>query len=390
MVALLVACALGWAAELLVQATVPLLILDRGGTAAVVGLVSFAYAVPSLVLRPLVGRRIDRDGHGAMHQLGAGLLIVGPLLLTLGAVPALLLGRFTQGLGWAMFGTANNVVLARHAPVARRGEASAWFNVMWAIGFLVGPPVGLALYAGVSQELPFLVASGFAAAALIAAAVLRRLLPPAAATPATAATPEARRLLGRFLEPAAVPTMAILSTFMAGQALFLAFAPVYARSIGAPDAVLAVYFPLYGSVLVLGQLVTGRVSDRFGRRAAILAACSLGSAGLLVVGLASSWIVFAAGAGAFALGAAILNPAAAAATIDRAPVGRTGVAMATFSIGYQVAFGLGGALWGAIIASVGYPAPFFVAVGLQVACAAIAIRYLSPASGPAAPALSRP
>jgi MFS family permease len=387
MAALLLACALGWAAELLVQATVPLLILDRGGTAAVVGLVSAAYALPSLVLRPLIGRRIDRDGHGATHQVGAGLLIIGPLLLTLGAVPALLLGRFTQGLGWAMFGTSNNVVLARLAPVKRRGEASAWFNVMWAFGFVVGPPVGLALYAGVGQDVPFVAAACFAGAALVTVTFLRPRVPP---PPDVVAAPQAGGLVARLVEPAALPTMAVLSTFMAGQALFLAFAPVYARSIGAPDAVLSAYFPLYGSVLVLGQLVTGRVSDRFGRRAAILAGCALGSAGLLTAAVAPSWTVFAAGAAAFALAAAIVNPAAAAATIDRAPAGRTGVAMATFSIGYQVAFGLGGFLWGTIIAAVGYPEPFLVAVGLQVACAAIVIRYLAPARGPASPALSRP
>ena len=388
MVALLVAVSLGWTAELLVQATVPLLILDRGGNAAVVGLVSAAYALPTLLLRPAIGRRIDRTSHGPTHQVGAGLLAVGPLLLTLGAVPVLLLGRLTQGLGWAMFGTANNVVLAQLAPASRRGEASSWFNIMWAVGFIVGPPAGLAIYAAVGQEVPFVVASLFALTALATVTVLRRVVP-AAEPPDTDAADEGRSLLARLIEPAAVPTMAILSTFMAGQALFLAFAPVYARSIGAPDAVLALYFPMFGVVLVAGQLATGRFSDRFGRRATIVTGCALGSAGLVVAAIASTWTVFAVGAATFALASAIVNPAAAAATIDRAPAGRTGVAMATFSIGYQVAFGLGGALWGLVIAAVGYPEPFLIAIGLQVLCAVVAFRYLAAPAGRPATALSR-
>jgi MFS family permease len=387
MVALLVAVALGWTAELLVQATVPLLILDRGGNAAVVGLVSAAYALPTLLLRPVIGRRIDRTSHGPTHQVGAGLLAIGPLLLTLAAVPALLLGRLTQGLGWAMFGTANNVVLARLAPVSRRGEASAWFNIMWALGFIVGPPAGLALYAAVGQEVPFVVASLFALTALATVTVLRRMVP-APEPAADATTEETPGLLARLVEPAALPTMAILSTFMAGQALFLAFAPVYARTIGAPDAVLAFYFPVFGVVLVVGQLLTGRFSDRFGRRATIVAGCALGSTGLVIAAIAPGWTVFAGGAAAFALASAIVNPAAAAATIDRAPAGRTGVAMATFSIGYQVAFGLGGALWGVVIAAVGYPEPFLIAIGLQIVCAVVAFRYLAPAPARPATALS--
>jgi MFS family permease len=304
-------------------------------------------------------------------------------------VPALLLGRLTQGLGWAMFGTANNVVLARLAPASRRGEASAWFNIMWALGFIVGPPLGLAIYAVVGQELPFVVASIFALTALGTVTILRRMVP-AATLPASSTMPETPGLVARLVEPAALPTMAILSTFMAGQALFLAFAPVYARSIGAPDQVLALYFPVFGIVLALGQLLTGRFSDRFGRRATIIAGCATGSTGLLVAAIAPTWAVFAAGAAAFALASAVVNPAAAAATIDRAPAGRTGVAMATFSIGYQVAFGLGGALWGIVIAAVGYPEPFLVAIGLQIACAAVAFRYLAPGAAQPAAALSRP
>lgn len=391
MVGLLAAVAVGWSAELLVQATVPLLILDRGGDAAMVGVVSAAYALPTLLLRPLIGRRIDRTGHGPIHQAGGALLMLGPLAFAVAALPAVLLGRLVQGLGWAMYGTANNVVLARLAPPERRGEASAWFNIMWAVGFLVGPPLGLALYVTVGREAPFLVAAVFGGTALAIVSVLRRIVPPAPAVdpaPEPAALAGPRGWVARLVEPAALPTMGILATFMAGQALYLAFAPVYARSIGAPDSVLALYFPLYGGLLALGQLLTGRLSDRFGRRATILAGCAIGSLGLLVSAAAATWTVFALGAGCFAIAAAIVNPAAAAATIDRVPAGRTGVAMATFSVGYQLAAGVGGAAWGVLIAVAGFPAPFLAAIVLQAACAVVAVRYLQPPGARPSAALS--
>ena len=394
MAALLVAVALGWSAELLTQATLPLLILDRGGDAALVGLVGAVYAIPSLAMRPLIGRRIDRIGHGAIHQIGGVLLVLAPIGFLLSSNVVLPVARFFQGLGWAMYGTANNVVLVRLAPAAKRGQASSYFNVMWALGLLLGPPLGLALYTDVGREAPFLLASAFAAAGLVAATVLRRMVPAVRATEAgdpaadEVEPPSSSRLRGvtdRLLEGSAVPTMIILAAFMAGQSLFLAFAPVYARAIGEPDSVLAAYYPMYGIILVLGQLLTGQVSDRFGRRRTVIAGSALGTTGLLIAVLGASWPFFSIGAGCFALGAAIVNPAVAAATIDRVPADRAGVGMATFSMGFALASGLGGAVWGILIANYGFQIPFLAAVGLQVACVALALRYLHTRPRPQAP-----
>lgn len=384
MVALLVAVGLGWSAELVVQATLPLLILDRGGDASLVGLAAAAYALPTLLLRPVIGRRIDRSGHALAHRAGGLLVTVAPLAFVLPSLAILPLARLGQGLGWAMFGTANNVVLARLAPPARRAEASAYFNVMWALGFLAGPPLALALYASVSREAPFVVAALFAASGLAAALVLARLgrgtvaLHPPVVPAAGDEAPATGGRLGRFLEPTAVPAMAVLALFMASQALFLGFAPVYARSVGAADEVLATFYPVYGVLLAIGQLVLGRVSDRFGRRETIILGSVLGSAGLGLAWFGGGWTTFLIGAAIYAIAAAIVNPTAAATVIDRLAPERVGVGMATFSMGYQVAAGLGGAAWGALIATAGFPAAFPAALAMQVGCVALALRALGP------------
>ncbi len=397
MVALLAAVALGWSAESLTQATLPLLILDRGGDAALVGFVGTIYALPSLVMRPLIGRRIDRIGHGFIHQLGGVLICLAPIGFLVPSVIVLQIARFAQGLGWAMYGTANNVVLVRLAPAAKRGQASSYFNVMWAVGLLLGPPLGLALYTDVSREAPFLLAAAFAAGGLVAATVLRRMVPAPQATPQTSVSAHAepapisrlRGVANRLVEPSAVPMMLILASFMTGQTLFLAFAPVYARAIGEPDSVLAAYFPMYGVILVVGQLLTGQLSDRFGRRRTIILGSCLGAAGLLIAVVGGSWLSFSIGAGAFACASAIVTSATAAATIDRMPAGRAGVGMATFSMGYAIAYGIGGAILGILITAYGFGIPFVGAAALQVVCVALALRFLhGPPSRPATEAAS--
>ena len=171
--------------------------------------------------------------------------------------------------------------------------------------------------------------------------------------------------------------MLLVTAFaMAGQALFLGFAPVFARSIDAPLAVLAPFYPVYGVLNAACQLGSGQLADRIGRSRAVLLGSLLGSAGLLVAFTAGDFLGYGVGASMFAIAAGITAPAAAAAAMDAAPAGRMGSTMATFSMAYQLASGVGGLLWGLLIVTVGYPAPFLVAIALQAAAAAIALPRL--------------
>ena len=40
--------------------------------------------------------------------------------------------------------------------------------------------------------------------------------------------------------------------------------------------------------------------------------------------------------------------------------------MATYSLGYQLALGVGAAIWGVVIDRIGYPAPYVLAAGSQL------------------------
>jgi MFS family permease len=385
---------LGWSAAGIIQPTLPLLILDRGGDALLIGFVAALFATPTLLLRPFIGRRIDRYGHGAIHQVGVLLGSLAPLGYTLPGLTPVPIARVLQGVGWSMFGTANNVVLAKLAPPSRRGEASGYFNVAYAAGWVIGPPVGLFLYANAGPGAPFVAATGTGLLAVLVVTALRRatepagrlVVPPATAPAAAIIAPSplaqmpagnpVRRAVGGYLEPTAIPTMLITATFLSSQALFAVFAPVYARAVGAPVEWLAIYFPLYGGLLAVSQLVTGQVSDRLGRRNAVVGGALLGSSGLFITLLPLGFPGFTLGACAFAVGAGIVTPATAAATMDQAPPGRLGASMATFSMAYQLAGGVGGALWGVVIATLGFPYPFLFGAVLALGSIALAVRHL--------------
>lgn len=381
---ILAVVALGWIAEAIIAPTLPTLILDRGGSAVIVGLVTAAYAIPSLAVRPLIGRRLDRSGSRGIHRAGAALLAAAPLSYVLPGIAPLAAGRVVHGFGWAMFASSNNALIARLAPRGRRGEASGYFNVMWAVAFLVGPPLGITLYASVGPQAPFVVAACFATAALLLIGAVPPLSGLAAAVDPGPRSPtrvhlntgRAQDMLARYLEPSAVPTMLITTFFMSGQTLLLAFAPVYARSIGAPLEDLLLYYPLLGILHAGGLLTMGRLSDRIGRRRTVAIAAAIGIVGLSIAMLPFGLTSLTVGGSCFALASALATPATTAATMDNAPPHRLGAAMATFSMGYQLASGVGGLVWGVVIAAFGYPAPFAIAIVLVFASLLLATRHL--------------
>lgn len=380
----LVLVLLGWTLEGLLQPVIPLLILERGGDAVVVGLVAAMYAIPSVVLRPFIGRMVDRRGHDLIQRAGALALGVAPLLFLVPALPAAGVARLGQGLGWSFYSTANNVLLAVLAPKERRGEASGYYNTTRALGLLIGPPVGLWLF---SMDPSFaLVAGSVVGVACFIGATRLRVPSKADVGPVVDSVPvgttETLGLWSRVFEPSAVPAMLMIATFMASQTVFLVFGPVYATAIGADAFELALLFVAFGGTLTLAPLVGGRVSDRIGRRAAILCGSAIATVGLLIAIAPGGMVTFTIGAAWIAVAIAVATPAIASSTMDSAPAGRLGSALATYSVGYALASGAGGALWGLVIALFGFPWPLVGAIALQAVAALIAWRFV--------PAMTRP
>jgi MFS family permease len=177
----------------------------------------------------------------------------------------------------------------------------------------------------------------------------------------------------------------MIAGFMLPHALFAVFPPIYALEVGAPLEWLAIYYPFYGLVLFLSQLVAGRASDRYGRHAAIIAGCTAAVVGLLLALAGSGLVTFALGAAVYALGTALVSPTMSALTIDRAPPDRLGAAMATYSVGYQLSSGMGSVLWGAVLGVAGFQAAFVIAIAFQLGTMALSVRWSTDERGSVPP-----
>lgn len=367
---------IGFTLEHVLRPVIPLIVIDRGGDVVLVGVVAAVHSVPSILFRPTIGRLIDGWNQRLLLRLGAILGTIAPMGLLLPGLAALLPVRFVQGTGWALYSVSTHALMARRSPAGRRGEASGYFMAMPALAHLVGPGIGVALYLATGTIGPALLAT---ALGIAATAMAFRLGMPAPV--AAAAEERPRSLAERLIEPSALPSTLMIAAFMLPQSLFTVFAPVYALEVEAPLEWLALYFPFYGLVLFITQVVAGRASDRYGRHAAIVAGCTAAVVGCLMALLGGGLITFALGAAVYAVGVSLVSPTMSALTIDRARPDRLGAAMATYSVGYQFSSGLGSLLWGGVLAAGGFFAAFVVAIVCQLGTMAISTRMRSATDG---------
>jgi MFS family permease len=247
--------------------------------------------------------------------------------------------------------------MANLAPRARRGEASAAFDLMPGLAVLVMPTVALVLYQAGGVAAPLLLATGMGVAALVVSA---RLIPAGVGARSDEASSG-----GGLLEPSAVLPMVYQLLMSSVVSLFVVYPPLFAASLGLPIGDLIVYYPVYGVVFVGSRIVAGRFVDRIPRGTVLIVGAALTGIALLVAATATTIAGLTIGGVLYAVANGATTPAATALVIDHAPPGRIGAAMATYTLGFQFGSGLGAALWGVLIDSSGFLLPFLIGAGLQ-------------------------
>ena len=364
-VALCVVGFLAFSSQFLIQPVLPLLVVDRGGDEAVVGLVVAAFSLPSVLLRPWMGRLVDEWSTRGVLSAGTITLAVSSAAYLIPGWIALFAVRIVHGAGWAAFNTGGHSMVGRLAPPARRGEASGIYNLMPGLAQMIMPAVGLALLAAFGFDVPFLFAAALAAATLLAIPFV---------TARGASRPAGQRVASgsrSLLERGAIVPMLIEILFTSVHSLFLIYPPLFAIDRGIPLEQLTLYYPTVGLTLVVSRAVLARLSDRVGRGPVLVGGATTAILGLVVAAFATDVFTLAIGGCLWAIAASVTSPTAMALAMDRSEPGRMGAAMATYSLGFQLGLGGGAAVWGLVISAVGFSASFWVAVAVQIALIAL-------------------
>jgi predicted MFS family arabinose efflux permease len=352
---------LGFAHQFVIQPILPLLILANGGDAALVGLFIAAFSIPSVLMRPLLGNLADRSSIRSMLAAGTGGLGFAGLIYLIPSLAVLFIGRVFHGIAWAAFNTGAPALFAKLAPPTRRAEATSIYHLLPGLAQTVMPAIGLIVYAQVGLVGPFVLCSllGWLAFATVVIGVPRTSVGAAARTDAPA---PARARPSWSPEQSAVLPMSIELLFSFGVSLFLTFPPLWAAQHGIDVASLTLYYPIFGLALVSVRAIGSRVLDRYPRRGAIATGAALAMVGFTVAAFADTIQLLTVAGVIYATAAAFTQPSTMALAVDRSHPARIGSSMATYTLGYQLALGLGAAVWGVVIDQLGFPAPFVLAI----------------------------
>jgi MFS family permease len=334
-----------------------------GASDLAVGIVVGAFAITSVVCRPLAGRQADRRGRRIVLVCGSLAMALGGLLYLLsGGVPSLIFARLVLGAGEGAVYTAGATWAVDLAPPNRHGLALGLFGLAVWGGLSLGPVLGELLRIGVGYDAVWILTS---ALPLAGAAVASRL----SEAPRRLATGPTRPRAAMLPRAARRPGIA-LALANIGYAALAGFVVLHlrARGIGGGAGV----FTAFALAVFASRLVLGRVPDRAGARRTATGAGVLEAAGLTIVAVAGSLPIALLGALVVGVGFSMLFPALALMVVGRVEEDRRGSALGAFTAFFDVGVGLGGPLAGATASLAGYPAVFFLAALAALGTAALA------------------
>ena len=327
----------------------PLYLLDIGGSEGQVGLILGITAGTAMLFRPLTGWIADR--YGRKPLLVAGNFVLSLALYPLARSVAPLLGvRALQGAGLSATSTAGSTMVADLAPPLRRAEAMGVYGVAVNVSSAMGPLLGATIAIGAGFNTAFLVAG---ITAVVGLAFTSRLPePPRAAAPAGGTR---FTLISR---DALFPASIALCLFPP-IGVVLSYIAVFANAEGLGNP--GLFFLPYSLTLIVVRVLSGRLSDRYGRLTVLLPAVMAFIAALIVIALAHHVLVLLLGALLLGCGFGIAHPTILAMAVDRAPQGRQGASMSTLIGAFDLGIGGGSALAGLAVAFAGLRGVFLLA-----------------------------
>ena len=341
---------------------------ELGANEVKIGLLVSAAAMASLLVRPAVGRQMDRKGRRLPILVGGALnLAVVPLYLTVGALDAWLVAiRVLHGVASAITFTALATYGADQVPEARRTQGLALFGASSLVPMAVGGWVGDVTLAAGGFSALFLTSAGFAAAALaISFGLTERRL-------ALAAAPRGGGFRRALVRPQLLPLWFLAFNLALVLTGYFTFMRTFIDDTGVGS--LSAFFAAYAGMAVLTRTVGGSLPDRVGRRRVFYPALGAIALGFLAVALAASNGAMVAAGVLSGAGLGYAFPILFSLVVERSTTEERGSAMAAFTAVFDAGTLAGSPTLGWVIHQFGYPT-MFAGAAVWMAGAALVFAF---------------
>ena len=326
----------------MVYTTIASYVKGLGVSVAIAGIVTGAFNISSMVIRPLSGLitdRVNRKGLLVLSTVGMGVAICGYAVAT--DPTSLVLLRVLHGIAFALSTTVNMAIIPGIVPQHRIGEAICYFGLSQSLAMAVGPAAGLWL-AGIGGF-----GLTFAAAAALCVVGGLAAIPFKLTDDDGTTIPKRRRLkFSDIIVPQCLPFTMIEITIASVAGIESSMMALYAAAQGIAN--IGWYFTISAVTVCLCRLFLGKIIDKKGTFA-VYPGLALMIIGLLILWLQQGSWMFALAAVVKTIGVNLAKPALQAASVKAVTPDRRGAAVSTYYIGTDLGQGTSPMIGGRIV-----------------------------------------
>ena len=327
----------------------PFVIDDLGITRAALGVVIAVINIAGALLSPIAGRVTDRVGGKA--AIVALFLAAASTFVLFGIAPGylvLLLGAIVGGFSQASANPSTNKLIVEDLPVGQRGVVTGIKQSGVQAGIFLGGLIVPSLAVTLGWRSAYLIVAALPAMLALASLWV---------VPATATTPEERRVRTRGRLPPAIGWLAGYGFLMGLSGAVTFLVPLFAvEAVGLDPRAAGLAAAVIGLFAVAGRILWSRYAEDSGAfRRSLATMAGLSVAAAVVFWLSSSvaaWLIWPA-AVLIALGSSSWNSVGMLAVMAEVGALATGRASGIVLFGFLTGLGIATPLFGAIVDSTG-------------------------------------
>ena len=351
---------------------------ELGATALEVGGFFSATSLVPLMVRPFLGRALDRWGRRPFLLLGLlGYAVAMVVFCLADTIFLLTVARFVQGLGQAFLWISAYTIVADVAYETGRGHDFGTIDEATSRGAIIGTMAGLFVWLGLAntglddRQVWFWLFAAYTVPALLALGIswrgVRETRPQAAAQPI-----ESRPVSGQLLALMGIVFVTGASTAMVWPLLMVFLQDALKADV---TALVWAYLP---AALISAFLPSrmGRVADRLGRKKPMIAGLIVGAAASALIPHLRSIVPLVILWAVESLGYTASMPAERAFVADIAGQDTRGTSYGLYTFAYFLGAALGPLAGGWLYDNLGHATPFYLNAAVLVVGALLVARVL--------------
>ncbi len=351
--------------------TLPIYVIeDLNGSESKAGLVVTLMLASAILIRPFTAKILDLLTKKRTLIISVlAFMITTFIYLFIETFTALLVLRFIHGISFALVTTATSAIAADIIPKARRGAGLGYFAMAMNLAVVAGPFIGLSLLQFISFKQFFAILSILMVVSLLFSFMVT------VHEHAHARTSLSLKLTD-LVEIKALPIAGISGIVGVAYASILSFVPVFAEENGL-ETTANYFFLVFAIVMIASRPTLGRLFDERGAKTVLVPSLVVFAIGLFVLSVTSGSVLLLIAGGVIGLGYGSLLPGFQALSVQSTSMDRSGHAMSTFFIFYDLGIAFGAFIWGLVIAGSGFHAMYISGAVLMLITTIILYVYLT-------------